>query len=295
MSEFVQDLEDEAIYILREAAAQFQNPVILFSGGKDSTVLIALSQKAFAPGPNPFPILHIDTGHNFPETIVFGDNLAKQYSLKLLIGDVTATMQHHNIIEHKSTHTSHNSLQSITLLEQIQKHHIDACIGGGRRDEEKARAKDRIFSIRNPQGAWQPEDHRPELFNILISMHHLDQSFRVFPISNWTELDVWNYILKENIALPSLYFSHRRNVFNSDGYWWPENEFIVINEKIETHFVRFRTVGDMTCSAEILSQAASINEIIYEIKNSEASERYARLDAKVSDAAMELRKKQGYF
>ncbi len=294
---FLSSLEDEAIYILRETAAQFRNPFLLFSGGKDSICLVHLSRKAFAPAPVPFTLLHIDTGHNFPEVIAFRDKLVLKYGLSLITGNVEETIRENGIKEEIKKYYSRNQLQSITLLDKIKTFAIDACIGGARRDEEKARAKERIFSFRNTAGEWDARRQRPELFHHLNGFIHPGENVRVFPLSNWTERDVWQYILENNIEVPSLYFAHERVVFNRDGLIWAENE-CVYREPDEVPFlakVRFRTVGDMTCTAGILSEANSISEIMHENLVSNLSERGARIDDKASEGAMEKRKKEGYF
>ncbi|MBX7242078.1 MAG: sulfate adenylyltransferase subunit 2 [Bacteroidia bacterium] len=294
---FLSSLEDEAIYILRETAAQFLNPFLLFSGGKDSICLVHLSIKAFAPAPVPFSLLHIDTGHNFPEVIAFRDRLVNQYSLTLVTAMVEDTIRENGIREEVKKYYSRNQLQSITLLNTIRELGIDACIGGARRDEEKARAKERIFSFRNTLGEWDARNQRPELFHHLNGFIHTGENVRVFPLSNWTEKNVWKYISENNIAVPSLYFAHERMVFHRDGLIWAAGD-CVYRDMEEIPFpakVRFRTVGDMTCTAGIISEADTISEIMYENFASGLSERGARIDDKVSEGAMEKRKKEGYF
>lgn len=291
-------LEDEAVYILRETAAQFENPAILFSGGKDSITLVHLAKKAFYPARIPFPLLHIDTGHNFPETILFRDQLVAELQLDLRIGYVQDAIDAGMVKEEKGRYASRNRLQIETLLKAIEDNKFDACIGGARRDEEKARAKERIFSVRNEFGGWDEKHQRPEVFDMLNGRIDYGQNVRVFPISNWTELDIWNYIKSENILLPSLYFAHYREVFERDGLVWPVNDEVVFreqNEKPELQQVRFRTIGDMSCTAAVLSSATTIEEVVDEIQNSEISERGARIDDKRAEAAMEQRKQQGYF
>ncbi len=291
-------LEDEAVYILRETAAQFENPAILFSGGKDSITLVHLAKKAFYPARIPFPLLHIDTGHNFPETILFRDQLVAELQLDLRIGYVQDAIDAGMVKEEKGRYASRNRLQIETLLKAIEDNKFDACIGGARRDEEKARAKERIFSVRNEFGGWDEKHQRPEVFDMLNGRIDYGQNVRVFPISNWTELDVWNYIKSENILLPSLYFAHYREVFERDGLVWPVNDEVVFREQNEKPFlqqVRFRTIGDMSCTAAVLSSATTIEEVVDEIQNSEISERGARIDDKRAEAAMEQRKQQGYF
>jgi sulfate adenylyltransferase subunit 2 len=282
---------------LREVAGQFERPALLFSGGKDSITLVRLAEKAFRPGKFPFPLVHIDTGHNFPETIEFRDQLIERTGEQLIVGHVQDSIDQGKVIEQRGKNASRNSLQTVTLLDTIAANKFDACIGGARRDEEKARAKERIFSVRDEFGQWDPKRQRPELWNIYNGRIHKGENVRVFPISNWTELDVWNYIRRENIALPSLYFAHDRNVINRGGQWMAAAEYLNMDEEdiIESRRVRFRTVGDMTCTAAVESAADQIDDIIEEIRFSNISERGARMDDKVSEAAMEDRKKGGYF
>ncbi len=290
-------LESEAIYIFREVVAQFENPVLLFSGGKDSITLVRLAQKAFYPSKIPFPLLHIDTGHNFPETILFRDQLVEELGLNLIVRKVQDDIDKGFSIEEKGKYSSRNSLQTNTLLNAIEEFKFDACIGGARRDEEKARSKERIFSVRNDFGEWDEKNQRPEVFDILNGRIDLGQNVRVFPISNWTELDVWNYIDSENIEIPSIYFAHEREIFERDGWIWTASEYVYKedHEITETRRVRFRTVGDITCTAAVESDADTVQKIIQEIRNSAISERGARLDDKRSEAAMETRKQLGYF
>lgn len=297
LKEFPRDLEDEAIYILREAAAQFERPCILFSGGKDSITLVRLAQKAFYPGKIPFPLVHIDTGHNFIETIQFRDWLVKEVGLELIVGYVQDDIDAGNATEESGKFSSRNVLQTTTLLRTIEQNKFDACLGGARRDEEKARAKERIFSVRDDFGQWNAKNQRPELFDYLNGKIQPGENVRVFPISNWTELDVWNYIREEKLEIPSIYFTHQREVIERDGVLWPYSDFIYkdADEVIEQRKVRFRTVGDMSCTAALPSQAASLDEIIEEIIGTTISERGTRLDDKRSEAAMELRKANGYF
>jgi sulfate adenylyltransferase subunit 2 len=294
---FPRELEDEAIYILREAAAQFERPAILFSGGKDSITLVRLAQKAFYPGRIPFPLVHIDTGHNFPETITFRDWLVKEVGLQLIIGNVQEDIDAKRAIEEKGKFASRNTLQTVTLLRTIQENKFDACIGGARRDEEKARAKERIFSVRDEFGQWDAKNQRPELFDFLNGRINPGENVRVFPISNWTELDVWNYIREEDLAIPSIYFAHERPIIEREGTLWPVSDFIYreTSEVIQDKRVRFRTVGDMSCTAALTSQAITIDEIIDEILTATLSERGTRLDDKRTEAAMETRKVSGYF
>lgn len=294
---FPKQLEDEAIYILREVAAQFERPAILFSGGKDSITLVRLAQKAFYPGKIPFPLVHVDTGHNFPETISFRDQLAKELGVELIVRNVEDSIKAGKAKEETGKYASRNALQTVTLLDTIEEFKFDACIGGARRDEEKARAKERIFSVRNDFGEWDSKKQRPELFEMLNGKIELGENVRVFPISNWTELDVWNYIKEENLEIPSIYFAHEREVFDRDGMIWSDSEFINKSEDEVPYktIVRFRTVGDMTCTAAVSSTADHIDQIIEEILEAEISERGARIDDKRSEAAMEKRKQQGYF
>ncbi|MDB5232507.1 MAG: sulfate adenylyltransferase [Chitinophagaceae bacterium] len=294
---FPEELEHEAIYILREVAAQFERPAILFSGGKDSISLVRLAQKAFYPSRIPFPLLHIDTGHNFPETIEFRDWLVKETGAELIVRYVQDTIDDGKVQEETGKYASRNILQTVTLLDAIEEFKFDACIGGARRDEEKARAKERIFSVRDEFGQWNVKKQRPELFNILNGKINPGEHVRVFPISNWTELDVWNYIREEELDIPSIYFAHQRKIIERDGLYWPHSDYLNISadEIPFTETVRFRTVGDMTCTAAVLSQADKIDNIIDEILAATISERGARIDDKRSEAAMEKRKKEGYF
>jgi sulfate adenylyltransferase subunit 2 len=295
--DYLDELEAEAIYILREVAGQFEKPALLFSGGKDSITLVRLAEKAFRPGKFPFPLVHIDTGHNFIETIEYRDKMIERIGEKLIIGHVQDSINEGKVIEQKGKNASRNALQTITLLDTIAKHGFDACIGGARRDEEKARAKERIFSVRDEFGQWDPKRQRPELWNIFNGKIHKGENVRVFPISNWTELDVWNYIRREKIALPSIYFAHERDVITRNGQLMAASPFLNMDAEdlIEKRNVRFRTVGDMTCTAAVESYAYQIDDIIDEIRESKISERGARIDDKVSEAAMEDRKKGGYF
>lgn len=291
-------LEDEAIYIMREVAAQFENPVILFSGGKDSATLVHLAKKAFYPAKIPFPIMHIDTGQNFPEAITFRDNLVKDLGLELFVHYVQDDIDAGRAREETGRYASRNRLQIQTLLSAIESHSFDACIGGARRDEEKARAKERIFSVRDDFGGWDEKNQRPEVFDMLNGKIDFGQNVRVFPISNWTELDVWDYIKKEKMELPSIYFAHKRKVFERDGLIWPVNDDYVYREESELvteKIVRFRTVGDMSCTAAVESLAFDMEQVVQEIRDSLISERGARIDDKRSEAAMEKRKQQGYF
>lgn len=295
---YLNQLEDEAIYILRETAAQFEKPALLFSGGKDSIVLVHLAIKAFRPGKFPFPLVHIDTGHNFPEAIAFRDYLANKIGEKLIVASVEDSIKKYNLKETQGRFPSRNSLQTYALLDAIQENEFDACIGGARRDEEKARAKERIFSVRDDFGQWDPKLQRPELWDILNGKIEKGHNVRVFPISNWTELDVWNYIQKYNIELPSLYFAHDRECIVHQDKLVATSEFIqpLLTDEVVIEKVRYRTVGDMTCTAAVPSNAATIQDIIDDIIQTRVSERgQTRLDDQLSEAAMEDRKKQGYF
>ena len=290
-------LENEAIYIFREVAAQFERPVLLFSGGKDSITLVRLAQKAFWPAKIPFPLMHIDTGHNFPETIEFRDRLVAELGLELIVRNVQDSIDQGKVKEESGRYSSRNILQTTTLLDAIEEFKFDACIGGARRDEEKARAKERIFSVRDDFGQWDERNQRPELFDMLNGQIDLGQNVRVFPISNWTELDVWSYIKEEAIEIPSIYFAHKRKVFLRDGLIWSHSAFVYQEEDEEVleRMVRFRTVGDMSCTAAVFSEASDIESVVAEIRDSTISERGARIDDKRSEAAMEKRKQQGYF
>lgn len=291
-------LEHEAIYIIREVASQFERPVLLFSGGKDSITLVHLAKKAFYPARIPFPLLHIDTGHNFPETIKFRDQLVHELQLDLIVRKVQDSIDQGKVLEESGKYASRNALQTTTLLDAIEEFGFDACIGGARRDEEKARAKERIFSVRDEFGQWDSKNQRPEPFEFLNGRIELGQNVRAFPISNWTELDVWRYIQNEEIGIPSLYFSHLRETFIRDGLIWTADDTIVFrsdDEVVSSRMIRFRTVGDMSCTAAVLSNATTVSEVIGEIRSSTISERGARIDDKRSEAAMEKRKNQGYF
>jgi len=293
----LKELESESIFVLREVAAQFENPVMLFSGGKDSIVMFHLARKAFFPGKVPFPLLHVDTGHNFPETIEFRDKLMEDTGAELIVGSVQQSIDEGKVVEEKGYNASRNALQTVTLLESLENGKYDAAMGGGRRDEEKARAKERFFSHRDEFGQWDPKNQRPELWNIFNGKKNMGEHFRVFPISNWTEMDVWQYILLENIAIPNLYMSHERMVFERDGVLLADTEFIERKESEipEMRTVRFRTIGDMTCTGAVESDADDLEKIIEEVSATRVTERGARSDDKRSEAAMEDRKKQGYF
>lgn len=294
---YLDELESEAIYILREVWAQFQNPVILFSGGKDSIVVTHLARKAFYPANVPFPLLHVDTGHNFPETMKFRDDLINELNATLLVGSVQESINKGRVAEEKGKFASRNALQITTLLDAIEENRIDCAIGGGRRDEEKARAKERFFSHRDDFGQWDPKNQRPELWNILNGKHFEGEHFRAFPISNWTEMDVWNYILRENIQIPSLYYAHDREVIWRNNSWIPKSEYITIDEREEvvTKKIRFRTLGDITITGGIESDADTLEKIVAEVAAMRQTERGNRADDKRSETAMEDRKKQGYF
>jgi sulfate adenylyltransferase subunit 2 len=293
----LKELESEAIYIIREVVSQFENPVLLFSGGKDSIVCLHLARKAFYPSKLPFPLMHIDTEHNFPETITFRDELVKKLDVKLIVASVQDSINQGKAIEEKGINASRNKLQSVTLLDAIEANKFDCAMGGARRDEEKARAKERFFSHRDEFGQWDPKNQRPELWNIFNGKKNMGEHFRVFPISNWTEMDVWQYILQEKIELPSLYFSHTRKCFMRDGMIMGKTDFVQTkeSEEIVDMVVRFRTIGDATCTGAVSSAAATLEEIIEEVASSRVTERGGRSDDKRSEAAMEDRKKEGYF
>ncbi|MFT6996696.1 MAG: sulfate adenylyltransferase subunit 2 [Cryomorphaceae bacterium] len=293
----LKELESESIFILREVAAQFENPVMLFSGGKDSIVMFHLARKAFFPAKVPFPLLHVDTGHNFPETIAFRDQLMEKTGAELIVGSVQQSIDEGKSVEEKGFNASRNALQTVTLLESLEAGKYDAAMGGGRRDEEKARAKERFFSHRDEFGQWDPKNQRPELWNLFNGKKNMGEHFRVFPISNWTEMDVWQYILLEEIDIPHIYMSHERMVFERDGVLLADTEFIERREGEvpEMRTVRFRTIGDMTCTGAVESNADDLEKIIEEVSSTRVTERGARSDDKRSEAAMEDRKKQGYF
>jgi sulfate adenylyltransferase subunit 2 len=293
----LEELESESIFIFREVAAQFENPVILFSGGKDSILMTYLAVKAFYPARVPFPLLHIDTGHNFPETLSYRDELVDKYKLRLIVGSVQNAIDAGHVAEEKGVNASRNYLQIYTLLDELEKGKYDAALGGGRRDEEKARAKERFFSHRDEFGQWDPKNQRPELWNLFNGKKHLGEHFRVFPISNWTELDVWQYLAKEKVPLPSLYFAHKRMVFEREGMLLADCDYIPKkdNEEIFEELVRCRTIGDMTCTGVWRSDASNVDDIIEEVSTTRLTERGGRADDKRSESAMEDRKKQGYF
>ena len=290
-------LEAEAIFVLRETAAQFENAALLFSGGKDSIVMAWLARKAFWPARMPFPLVHIDTGHNFPETLVYRDKFVEMLGARLVVGSVQASIEAGRVVEEKGPYASRNVLQTVTLLDAIAEHRFDACLGGGRRDEEKARAKERFFSHRDEFGQWDPKNQRPELWNLFNGRKQVGEHFRVFPLSNWTEMDVWQYIQLEKIELPSLYFSHDREVFERHGQLLAVTDFITVlpSEPRSTRRVRFRTIGDATCTGAVESGASDLDAVIAEVAAARQTERGTRADDKRSETAMEDRKKEGYF
>lgn len=294
---YLEELESEAIFVLREVWAQFENPVILFSGGKDSIVVTHLAKKAFYPAKIPFALMHVDTGHNFPETIKFRDDLVSELGASLIVGSVQEAINDGRVAEEKGKNATRNELQITTLLDAIEINKVDCAIGGGRRDEEKARAKERFFSHRDEFGQWDPKKQRPELWNIFNGHHSLGEHFRVFPISNWTEMDIWNYIAKENIEIPSLYFAHEREVIWKNDSWIPNSEYLILdaNDKIEIKKVRFRTLGDITITGGIESEADTVDKIALEVSAMRKTERGNRTDDKRSESSMEDRKRQGYF
>jgi len=293
----LKQLESEAIFIMREVAAQFEKPVLLFSGGKDSIVMVRLAQKAFWPAKFPFPLMHIDTGHNFEETLSFRDQLVEQTGARLIIRSVQDSINQGRAVEEKGLNPSRNGLQTVTLLDALEEFKFDAAFGGARRDEEKARAKERFFSHRDEFGQWDPKNQRPELWNLFNGRKHAGEHFRVFPLSNWTEMDVWQYIAQERLEIPSIYFTHRRTIVNRGGMLLAQSDHITLlkGEAYEERQVRFRTVGDMTCTGAVESDAATLDEIIAEVASARVTERGTRADDKRSEAAMEDRKKQGYF
>ncbi len=290
-------LEAEAIFVLRETAAQFEKPALLFSGGKDSIVMAHLARKAFHPAKLPFPLVHIDTGHNFDETMTYRDKFVEELGARLVVGSVQKSIDDGKVTEEKGPNASRNRLQTTTLLETLEEHEYDAALGGGRRDEEKARAKERFFSHRDDFGQWDPKNQRPELWNIFNGRHQHGEHFRVFPLSNWTEMDVWQYIKLEEIPLPSLYFAHEREVIGRGGTFLAVTSFITVgaDETAETRKVRFRTIGDATCTGAVESDADTVDKIIEEVAAARQTERGTRADDKRSETAMEDRKKEGYF
>jgi sulfate adenylyltransferase subunit 2 len=293
----LRQLEAESVFVIREVAAQFERPSLLFSGGKDSIVMLHLARKAFWPARLPFPLLHIDTGHNFQETLDYRDQLVESIGARLVVGSVQESIDKGRAVEEQGYNASRNVLQTVTLLDTIEEHKFDVCLGGGRRDEEKARAKERFFSHRDEFGQWDPKNQRPELWNLFNGRKRQGEHFRVFPLSNWTEMDVWQYILQENIEMPSLYFSHDRDVFVRDGVIMAYSPIMKLkdSEKVVNMHVRFRTIGDMTCTGATVSNANTLEDIISEVAASRVTERGGRFDDKRSDAAMEDRKKEGYF
>ncbi len=293
----LKELESESIFVIREVAAQFANPVLMFSGGKDSILMSYLAQKAFYPARIPFPLLHVDTGHNFPETLEFRDRWIAQLGVKLTVGSVQEAIEKGTVTEEKGYNASRNGLQTAVLLEALEQGGFDCAIGGGRRDEEKARAKERFFSHRDEFGQWDPKNQRPELWNLFNGSKGFGEHFRVFPLSNWTELDVWQYLSAEGVELPSLYFAHERPCFSRNGVILADSEYISKRpeEKVENMKVRFRTIGDMTCTGATLSNAANIEEIIQEVSTTRITERGGRADDQRSETSMEDRKKEGYF
>jgi len=295
--EHLRELEDEAIYVMREVASQFDRKVILFSGGKDSIVMTHIARKAFLPARMPFSLMHIDTGHNFEETLIFREELVKELGVELIVRYVQDTIDQGKVVEETGINASRNKAQSVTLLDAIEELKIDAAVGGARRDEEKARAKERFFSHRNEFGQWDPKNQRPELWNIFNGHKNFGEHFRVFPLSNWTELDVWQYILNENIRLPSLYYTHRRKIFQRNGVYlaWAPFMKLKSSEKVFEADVRCRTIGDITCTGVTLSKAATASEVISEIAATRITERGGRYDDMRSDTSMEDRKKEGYF
>ena len=293
----LEELEAESIYILREVYALFQNPVILFSGGKDSLVVTHLAHKAFYPASIPFSLLHIDSGHNFPETIAFRDKLVKEMGVNLIVGSVQKSIDEGRAVEERGINASRNIIQTVTLLDTIEEKGIDCAIGGGRRDEEKARAKERFFSHRDEFGQWDPKNQRPELWDLFNAHMNYGEHFRVFPISNWTEMDIWQYILKENIEIPSLYYAHERDVIWRNNSWIPVSEFITLreSEKPVRKKIRFRTLGDITITGGIESKADTLEHIVAEVAAERQTERGNRADDKRSETSMEDRKREGYF
>jgi sulfate adenylyltransferase subunit 2 len=291
-------LESEAIHVMREVAAEFERPVLLFSGGKDSIVLLRLAEKAFRPAPFPFPLMHVDTGENFPEVLEYRDRRVAELGERLIVASVQESIDKGRVVEETGPRASRNKLQTVTLLDAIAEHQFDAAFGGARRDEERARAKERIMSFRDDFGQWDPKEQRPELWNLYNGRIHRGEHVRVFPLSNWTELDVWEYIDSEQLEVPSIYFAHKREVFRRDGMiyaWHPDTE-LIDGEEVFTDTVRYRTVGDMSCTGGVLSQAATIEEVVLEIAATTITERgETRADDRVSEAAMEDRKKAGYF
>jgi sulfate adenylyltransferase subunit 2 len=291
-------LEAEAIHVLRESAAEFERPVLLFSGGKDSIVLLRLAERAFRPGPFPFPVMHVDTGHNFPEAIEFRDRRMAEISERLIVASVEDSIRDGRVVDETGPRASRNALQTVTLLDAIAEHGFDVAFGGARRDEERARAKERILSFRDEHGQWEPQGQRPELWSLYNGRIRRGEHVRVFPISNWTELDVWQYIAEENLEVPSIYFAHKREVFTRDGMLYATSPYVQlsVDEHPFTASVRYRTVGDMTCTGAVESRASTLEEVVMEIAATEVTERgQTRADDRVTEAAMEDRKRRGYF
>lgn len=293
----LRELEAESIFVLREVAAQFERPVLLFSGGKDSIVVSHLARKAFYPAVIPFRFLHVDTGHNFPETITFRDEWIKELGAELIVRYVQDSIDKGRVAEERGLHASRNALQTTTLVDAIEELKVDAAIGGARRDEEKSRAKERFFSHRDEFGQWEPRNQRPELWNLFNGHHHKGEHFRIFPLSNWTEIDIWQYIKKEQIRVPEIYFSHERDVFEREGNIYACSEFIKLasNEHVSRKVVRFRTIGDMTCTGAVESVATNLDDIIHEVATSRFTERGSRIDDQRSETSLEDRKRSGYF
>ena len=294
---YLDKLESESIYVIWEVAAQFERPVLLFSGGKDSIVMLHLALKAFHPGLIPFPLMHIDTGHNFHEIIEFRNQTVNKCKVELIVGSVQKSIDLGRVKEETGLDASRNTLQTVTLLDTLKEYQIDAALGGARRDEEKARAKERFFSHRDSFSQWNPKNQRPELWDLFNGRKNVGESFRIFPLSNWTEIDIWHYIARENIPIPKLYFAHTRKVFNRRGVWLADTEFVnrMDKEELFTKMVRFRTIGDATCTGAVLSSATTIDEIIQEVTSACKTERGNRQDDKRSETSMEDRKEQGYF
>jgi sulfate adenylyltransferase subunit 2 len=294
----LQALEAEAIHVIREVAAEFERPVLLFSGGKDSAVLLRLAEKAFAPAAIPFPVMHVDTGHNFPEAIEFRDRRVADLGVNLVVALVQESIDAGRVVEQTGPRASRNALQPVTLLDAIEEHRFDAVFGGGRRDEDRARAKERFYSFRDEFGQWDPKSQRPEVWNLYNGRHRNGEHMRVFPLSNWTELDIWQYISQDSVEIPSIYFAHRRRVFRRDGFLMAESQYLSLldGEEVTEMTVRFRTVGDMSCTAAVESTASTLEAIIAEVAASLVSERGAtRADDRISEAGMEDRKREGYF
>jgi len=291
-------LEAEAVHVMREVAAEFERPALLFSGGKDSIVMLALAEKAFRPARIPFPVLHVDTGHNFPEVLQFRDRTVAELGVRLMVASVQDSIDAGRVAEETGRHASRNRLQTVTLLDAIEEHRLDALFGGARRDEEKARAKERVFSFRDEFGQWDPKNQRPELWSLYNTRIRRGEHIRVFPLSNWTELDVWSYIEREELDIPSIYFAHERQVFERDGLLLADHPYLVRgeDEPVFTATVRYRTVGDMTCTGAVSSGAATVAEVIAEVAATRITERgQTRADDRTSEAAMEDRKREGYF